>query len=176
MNIIIDTSNKDLFISIVNQGKTIKYELLENLSKKADELPKVFTRIMEGYKTKDIDSFYITIGPGSFTGARTALVFARSICQVTGASLYTTSSIQMIAGPNKEKEVYIDARSNMSYFGVVKQGRLVQDISLVDFKESTKQYYEKVISNPEEYFTLFSHQKDILEVKPLYIKEPKIGH
>ncbi len=175
MKIIIDTSNKDLFVSLIKNDKTIRYLLIKDLVKKADALPQVFLDVLQDVKTKDITDFYITLGPGSFTGARTALVFARSICQITNANLHTTSSIQLIAGPIGAKDIYIDARSKMSYYAQVINGTLQGKIQLVPFQMSTPQSFEKLISNPKIYLKLFKHETDILKVHPYYIKEVRIG-
>ncbi|MCP4336898.1 MAG: hypothetical protein GY679_03590 [Mycoplasma sp.] len=175
MKIIIDTSNKHLFILLIKNGKNISYKLIKDLVKKADALPKVFLEVLGKYKTKDIKEFYITIGPGSFTGSRTALVFVRSICQITKAKIFVTSSIQLIAGPKGEKEIFIDARSNMSYYGIVLNGKLKNPIKIIPFKPSTNYNYDELIKSPNEYLVLFNEVKNILELKPLYIKKPNIG-
>ncbi len=175
MKMIIDTSNKDLFISLIKNGKTISYKLIENLIKKADALPQCFLEVLGPYKTKQIKDFYITIGPGSFTGSRTALVFARSICQTTKANLHVTTSIQLIAGPVGSHKVYLDARSNKSYFGEVVDGKLKNPIQIIDFQETTKQSFDNLIRNPESYFSIFTKISKLLEIKPCYIKQPKIG-
>ncbi len=175
MKIIIDTSNKDLYVALIKDGKTLRYKLQENLVKKADALPNIFLEVMGDIKTKEITDFYITLGPGSFTGARTGLVFARSSCQITKANLHTTSSIQLIAGPQKDMEVYIDARSGKSYYATVKGGELKDEITLVPFKNSTIQTYDELIENPELYLPIFKIEEDILNVHPYYIKDAKIG-
>ncbi|WP_168380652.1 tRNA (adenosine(37)-N6)-threonylcarbamoyltransferase complex dimerization subunit type 1 TsaB [Mycoplasma todarodis] len=175
MKIIIDTSNKDLYVALIENGKTLRYKLHENLVKKADALPGTFLEVMGDIKAKEITDFYITLGPGSFTGARTGLVFARSICQMTKANLHTTSSIQLIAGPNGEKEVFIDARSKKSYYAKVKNGQLQESITLVPFQDSTIQAFDNLIKNPEEYLSLFNLEEDIFNVHPYYIKDAKIG-
>ncbi|TCG10822.1 hypothetical protein C4B24_03780 [Mycoplasma marinum] len=164
-----------MFISLVKDGKTIKYTLEKNLVKKADALPQAFLDTLNGVKTNQITDFYITIGPGSFTGARTGLVFARSICQITKANLHTTTSPQLIAGPHGEKEIFIDARSKMSYFASVNNGLLNQEITLVPFQESTKQDYDELIKNPVDFFKIFKLEENILSVHPQYIKTAKIG-
>ncbi len=175
MKIIIDTSNKDLYVALIKDGETLRYKLQENLVKKADALPGVFLEVMEDVKAKEITDFYITLGPGSFTGARTGLVFARSICQITKANLHTTSSIQLIAGPSGTKEVFIDARSKKSYYAEVNDGKLQKGIELAPFEESTIQAYDELIKNPDLYLPIFKKEEDIFQVHPYYIKDAKIG-
>lgn len=175
MKIIIDTSNKDLYVALISEDKTLRYKLCENLVKKADALPGVFLEVMGDIKTKEITDFYITLGPGSFTGARTGLVFARSICQITKANLHTTSSIQLIAGPTGTRKIYIDARSKKSYFAKVKDGKLQDEITLVPFEESTIQTFDELIKKPSSYLPLFKKEEDIFQVHPYYIKDAKIG-
>ncbi len=175
MRVYIDTSNKDLFVSLVSENETKKYILIKDLVKKADALPGAFMDIMGDIKVKEIKSFYITIGPGSFTGSRTALVFARSICQITGADLFVTSSIQLIAGPEGSHDIFVDARSNKSYYGNVQNGKLIGDIKIVEYQKNSKQSYDKIIANPSLYDVMFIKSENILAINPLYIKDAQIG-
>ncbi len=175
MKFIIDTSQKDLYVALVEGNKTIAYLHKKDIVKKSDMLPVAFKKflIQMNLKTKDINEFYVTLGPGSFMGARTALVFARTICQVTGAKLFTTDTLTFISG-GTPGEYFLDARSNTSYRGIVSETEPTT-LDLVEFQPDSILNYKQLISNPGSFLKNFKLEDNLEEVKPLYVKSPKIG-
>ncbi len=171
MKLLIDTSLKNLFITIVKDGKTIAF-INETIQKKADRLPFAFEEILKeaNISTKDIKEFYVTSGPGSFMGARTALTFIRTICQLTNAKLFVGDTLSFISG-GTPGTYFIDAKSEKSYQGVVNRTTI---ISLEDFQEDSIVPYEDMIANPEKYLSTFL-ESDPIYAKPSYFKDPQIG-
>jgi tRNA threonylcarbamoyl adenosine modification protein YeaZ len=72
----------------------------------------------------ELDLIAATTGPGSFTGVRIAIAAARGLALVTGAQLFGTDSLTVMAKPAAEDlngepfAVAVDARRGMIYFGV----------------------------------------------------------
>ena len=172
MKLLIDTSLKTMFLSLIKDGKTISF-YKETIQKKADALPNVFKELIVNAKidVKDIKEIYVTTGPGSFMGARTALTFVRTISQITGAALYAADTLSFISGSQKG-EYYIDAKSGQSYKGVFDGENM--SISLVDFKEDSIVDYPAIIDTPKAYLSTFKKTSP-LECFPTYFKEPRIG-
>lgn len=50
-----------------------------------------------GWRPGDVDHCYVSIGPGSFTGLRVAVTFARQLALATGARLVAVPSLDCIA-------------------------------------------------------------------------------
>jgi tRNA threonylcarbamoyl adenosine modification protein YeaZ len=171
MKIFIDTSNQNLFIGLVNNNKMINHIEIKDLKQKADNLPITFKELLDGKPIADIKDFYITLGPGSFTGSRVALMFTRTICQITNAKLHTINSLKLIHLLTNQKKVYIDARSGLSYFGCFDNDK----IELVPYQESTKFSYQELINHPDSLFNKFKIENNLLEIKPYYFKDPQIG-
>lgn len=75
-----------------------------------------------------LDLIAATLGPGSFTGVRIAIAAARGFALVTGAKLWGTDSLTVmakaalasgaIAPGGKPFAVAVDARASMLYFGL----------------------------------------------------------
>ncbi len=172
--ILIETSLSDLLIILIKDIKVMDYVHKKDLIKKSEMLPRYFAKLLNKHNlnTKDIQQFYITIGPGSFMGARVSLVFVRTICQITKASLFTTSSLLFISG-GKDGKYYVDAKSNQSYEGIVKKQKIT--INLTNFKPNTIINYQNIIDDIDQYLVLFDEQQNLLHVKPLYLKDPKVG-
>jgi tRNA threonylcarbamoyladenosine biosynthesis protein TsaB len=75
---------------------------------------------------RDLDLIAATEGPGSFTGVRIAIAAARGLALATGAKLYGTDSLTVMARdaraggllPNGPFAVAVDARRGMIYLGI----------------------------------------------------------
>jgi tRNA threonylcarbamoyl adenosine modification protein YeaZ len=71
----------------------------------------------------ELDVIAATTGPGSFTGVRIAIAAARGLALVTGAGLFGTDSLTVMAKAAAEPfgepfAVAVDARRGMLYFGL----------------------------------------------------------
>ncbi len=79
-----------------------------------------------GLAPRDLDLIAATVGPGSFTGVRIAIAAARGLKLATGAKLYGTDSLTVMARAAPEKRlslaspfaVAVDARRGMLYLGL----------------------------------------------------------
>jgi tRNA threonylcarbamoyl adenosine modification protein YeaZ len=71
----------------------------------------------------ELDVIAATTGPGSFTGVRIAIAAARGLALVTGAGLFGTDSLTVMAKAAAEPlgepfAVAVDAKRGMLYFGL----------------------------------------------------------
>src|SRR5581483_1008180 len=79
-----------------------------------------------GIEARDLDLIAATEGPGSFTGVRIAIAAARGLALATGAKLYGTDSLTVMAraalakglSPGGPFAVAVDARRGMLYLGL----------------------------------------------------------
>src|SRR5262245_8796938 len=80
-----------------------------------------------GLDFRALDLIAATLGPGSFTGVRIAIAAVRGFTLVTGAHLWGTDSLTVMAkaaletgvlGANKPFAVAVDARGERLYFGL----------------------------------------------------------
>jgi tRNA threonylcarbamoyl adenosine modification protein YeaZ len=93
-----------------------------------------------------LDLVAATLGPGSFTGVRIAIAAARGFALVTGAHLWGTDSLTVMAkaglesgmvGGNKPFAVAVDARGERLYFGVYDaDGRKLAGPLLMEAREA----------------------------------------
>lgn len=174
MKILIETTLQDLFLLAIDKGKTVAKIHVNDLVKKADELPNAFDLLLKeaNAKISDVESFYITTGPGSFMGCRTALIFVKAICQITKINLYHASTFSLIS-KNIDGTYFIDAKGNTFYKAIIENGNIRFSMSSEGVQSEIS--YEDIVENPEEYLKLFSKADDILHVDPIYLKEPRVG-
>lgn len=79
-----------------------------------------------GWTPEDINQVVITDGPGSYTGERIAMTFAKVLCTRKPIDLFTIRTYMIFAG-DQSCEVILDARSNRAYCGVCENGKLVNE-------------------------------------------------
>jgi tRNA threonylcarbamoyl adenosine modification protein YeaZ len=95
----------------------------------------------------ELDLIAATLGPGSFTGVRIAIAAARGIALATGAKLWGTDSLTVMAraalvsgaivSDGKPFAVAVDARGSTLYFGLYDgAGRKIQGPLLLDADEA----------------------------------------
>lgn len=96
---------------------------------------------------RHLDLIAATLGPGSFTGVRIAIAAARGLALVTGAKLFGTDSLSVMAraalldglAPGGPFAVAVDARRGMLYFGLYDEtGRTLADPLLIAPDEAVK--------------------------------------
>ncbi len=75
-----------------------------------------------GLTIEDIGSFAVTVGPGSFTGARTGIAVARALALATGKPVRGTSSLHVMAAGLRERHpvgaiaIAVSTRDGLVYF------------------------------------------------------------
>ena len=172
MKLFIETCLPDLFVGILDENSQfLDYAHHKKMQKKSDNLAEIVTGLLDKNKIniKDIKQIYVTEGPGSFMGVRAGLIYAMTLAQVLKIELLTSNTLRFISHGSKE-HIYLDAKSNESYYYTYPN----KNVKLVPFQEDTPMDYKAFISKPEKYLKMFV-VRDAKEIKPLYVKEPKIG-
>lgn len=121
-SLLVDTSTSKLLIAITNNDSVLFF-FNENLEK---ELSSKFMVIMdEAFKKanllpKDIDNIFVSIGPGSFTGIRIGMTFAKIYALLLNKKLYSVTSLELYATSNDDGYCcsMINARRGYVYSGI----------------------------------------------------------
>lgn len=134
-------------------------------------------------KNEQIEKFYVTIGPGSFTGVRVACIIAKTWCFANrDCSLHVIDSLKFQVPFNNGISV-LDARGDKEYCCVYKNGvGIIQLLDNKTFEELCKINSDlplyKDYSNVDIQYCLLNNLDNFVEIsnieelKPLYIKEP----
>lgn len=183
-----DTSHKHLAVALIKDNKIIN-KYCELCPKKQSEylMPVIDSLCKEAnVKPLAIDSVVCSIGPGSYTGVRIALTSAKVICALRNIPLYTISTLDLLSDDNCA--VILDARSNRAYYGIYKNGQLVDDINVDTLENISKLIEENKIIGDASLFgkednypdiadNFLKHQdkwhleKNVDTVVPLYLKD-----
>lgn len=169
----INTSTKKLTIAIVINDK-IQYSYdeynTEDLS--TDLMPiieKAFKKV--SMKPKDIDTIFVTNGPGSFTGIRIGLTVAKIMAWSLKIKVIPVSSLELMATIKTDKEYIaplIDARRNYVFAGLYDKNLnpIINDsyILLDEFKKEVSNKEVLYISHDKFDFEITEPKYDILKM------------
>jgi len=100
--------------------------------------------VMTGAKLAftELDKIVVTVGPGSFTGLRVGLAFAKGLHLATGAPLAgigTLAALAASAGPDGLCAGAIDARRGMIYLQAFENGRPLSQADILPASEAASQ-------------------------------------
>lgn len=124
MNILaIDTSTMISSVTIANENEIIgDFNVNQQKTHSESLVPMIETLLkLLGMDIKDIDTFVISKGPGSFTGLRIGMTVAKTLAQVYDKKLIPISTLKALASNSSSstlKVPMIDARGNRVYGAV----------------------------------------------------------
>lgn len=137
----IDTCNRMLAVGLEKDGELVykkEYDAFkrqsELLAKEIDDCFKI-----NNIKPSDVNKVVVTNGPGSYTGIRIGLTFAKVFASSLNIELVVMSSLLAIAGNKENALALIDARSKRAYYGIYNKGKVI--------KEDSVEYLENIDTN-----------------------------
>lgn len=176
MTVFLDTTQNNFVACLFKENYLVeKYSIIKT-QRKVEEITFFFNELLINKKMqiKDIESFYINIGPGSFTGSRISLVYVRTIAQITGAKIFITNSFKLLQKNNNELFVY--ANKNHSFKIGLKDIDNLTKTLLVDKSDQESEIdYKNILFSFKESLNLFK-EEDLLKIKPEYGSMPQIGN
>jgi tRNA threonylcarbamoyladenosine biosynthesis protein TsaB len=121
----IDTSGPSLGLAAIEEGAPRLERLLEAPRRQSESLaPLVESALSElGWAARSLDALALSLGPGSFTGLRVGLAFAKGLHFSTGCALIGIPTLAAWAeGSTGEVQVWLDARRGQVYRGRFRDG------------------------------------------------------
>ena len=121
----IETSSNICGISYIEGDKCIASVDCDSSNKHAEVLPEYYSRLkkMTGFKLKCIDAIAVSIGPGSFTGLRIGLSFAKGLAFSKELPIIPVPTMMSLAYEVKEmspKRGLIFSHSNKIFSQMIK--------------------------------------------------------
>jgi len=93
--------------------------------------------VMAGARFSDVSKISVTIVPGSFTGLRVGLAFAKGLRLATGAPLAGVGTLQALAASSAGPVAcVIDARRGLVYVQAFEEGRALGDPDIVSIADA----------------------------------------
>ena len=102
-----------------------------------ERLAPMAAEVMGGAEFADIDKIVVTIGPGSFTGLRVGLSFARGMQLATGAVLAGVGTLEALAASAGGNAAgVIDARRGLVYVQAFEAGKPLGEPDVLPIAEA----------------------------------------
>ncbi|MBS7525771.1 tRNA (adenosine(37)-N6)-threonylcarbamoyltransferase complex dimerization subunit type 1 TsaB [Fusibacter paucivorans] len=120
----IDTSTQTASVAIFENGNILGEMLLNTPLTHSQKLMPMVESLMAqlSLKIKDLDGYYVTTGPGSFTGVRIGVSTVKAFAQAHQKPIVTMSSTALLALGNLQHEGIIvsllDAKRENVYGGI----------------------------------------------------------
>ena len=194
-NLLIDTSDKYLTVGISLNNKIVYSTSFEAWQRQSEFLVVEINKALKdvNIELKDIDTIVCGLGPGSYTGVRIALTFAKVLASTTNVKIKTISSLAILGSRDISFVALINARSNRSYIAIYDKGKtiledtiksndevikLIEEYKSLGYEIKGDLSYLKLESSPLDLVNgllSFSQIKevetDVLSIKPVYLKE-----
>ncbi len=122
MNLLaIETSGPVLSVAVKKCGAKLRHAIVKGYMKHAENLLPVIDRLLrkEKLKIRDVDTFLISRGPGSFTGLRIGFATLKGFLAIHPQPCYGASSLDVIAAGMK-----LERRTNLTVCLDARRGKL----------------------------------------------------
>lgn len=125
ISLFIDTSNSDVVIGLLENGRLIEKETRSILNEHSKYAVSIIDEVLKRAKvsTNSVDEILVVNGPGSFTGIRIGLTISKVYAYLTKIKVILMSSLKCLA-LSKDKDNYdyilsiIDAKRGNCYIGL----------------------------------------------------------
>ncbi len=140
ITVCLDTSHIFLVIALLEDGKMLASVQERCWKKQSEELFPKLTELLEttSRTPEEIGKVVVTLGPGSYTGVRIALTFAKVFAAMMKIPVYTLKSLQLCAGMEENVRVLYDARGHRAYQAVYSNGEEILPPEARDIDEITQ--------------------------------------
>lgn len=166
MNLFISTSSDKIYLKVFDNNE-IKTELIHQGHN--DHTQTLYGLIRDlDYDLEQITDIYVVNGPGSFTGLRVGVIFAKLLAQKNNANLYPVNALMLLTNMYNN-QVALDARGGNYYIldenNEVVLTKEINDSTLVDPLIDLS----KLINND---YLLSLTPVNYLELEIVYVKHP----
>jgi len=137
----LETSSGLLSIAGFEDG-SLKLELSRDaLMRQNENLAPLVAELLNtlNWKASELGALAVSLGPGSFTGLRTGLAFAKGLSYANGAILIGISTLEAWAEGEDEAEVWLDARRGFVYRAAYKKGILIKEAQMLPMEEARRE-------------------------------------
>ena len=149
----INTSNKTLTVAILEDSNTLYEYKSENSNELSSKIMPIIDEAFKAssFKPSDIDTIFVTNGPGSFTGIRIGLTIAKVMAWSLHIKVVPISSLEYMASLNSEHDFVaplIDARRGFVFTGLYDKNLN----SIIEDRHILLDEFKKLISDKDVFF------------------------
>ena len=128
----IDTCNRMLAVGLEKNGKLVYKKEYDAFKRQSELLAKEVEECLKVTNTtsSEVNKVVVTNGPGSYTGIRIGLTFAKVFASSLNIELVLMSSLLAMAGNRSNVISLIDAKGKRAYYGVYNNGKVIKEDSV----------------------------------------------
>lgn len=151
----IDTCAGSLGIGVITDTQTLMVEEAAGKKTAEDLFPTLLNLLNQAScSLKDIDSIFVTRGPGSYTGERLGLTVAKVIATLNSSvDIYTISTLKCLSSGKGQEAILLDARNSAYFAGFYNDGKLVGEeyrAPIEDVQAKLNEGYKIVINKHDK--------------------------
>ncbi len=113
MNLFISTATDKIYLMLFDNKQIIKCEKYQGHNNHTEKL---YEKLVElEIELNTIEKVYVVNGPGSYTGLRVGVIFAKTLSMINGATIYPVGLMQALYYSNGKQKIYVDAKGKKYY-------------------------------------------------------------
>lgn len=184
ISLLVDTCTSYVVIGLLRENEIIDQRIELN----DKDLSTNFVPLVEELLTKnskkptDIDTIFVAVGPGSFTGIRVGVTFAKVMAWSLNIKIIPFSSLELLASTSSENIVVplIDARRGYVFGGIYDQNlNCIMDdkyVLLDELLEKLKIYNNPIFISTDSFnFTTILPDVDIRKVVSKHLNDEGVN-
>lgn len=184
ISLLIDTCTNNVVIGLLKNGEVIDQQNeVNDKSLSTNFIPLVQELLSKNnLKPIDIDTIFVAVGPGSFTGIRVGLTFAKVMAWTLNKKVIPFSSLELIASTSDSNVIVplIDARRDHVFAGIYDNNlkSLMADkyIALSELKEKLSNYKNVTFVSLDEFgFPTMLPNVDIKKVYDKHVNDEGVN-
>lgn len=180
----LDTSSDNLMVTLLKDNNIIFESNIKSLRDHSTHLVQTIDDAFNSnnLEPKDLDKIFVGIGPGSFTGTRIAITFAKTLAYCFNIDLIPVSSIEEFIYDVNGYDYYVpvlEEKKDMLYFSIFDKNkkRIIEDTyaNKEEFLDYLKKYNGNIVIISDSIYDGYENvSKNINVCKMIkYIKDKK---
>lgn len=113
MNLFISTATDKIYIMVFKNDLIIEQKIYQGKNNHTEKLYGLLQELETNLD--DIKRIYVVNGPGSYTGLRVGVIFAKTMAMLNEIEIYPVGLMPALFHSNGEKEVFVDAKGKKYY-------------------------------------------------------------
>lgn len=170
MELFIDTTYGKIELIVISDGQVIGRFSEMSKNDHTIVLYRVYDKLKRelGIESGIFSRIYVVNGPGSFTGTRVGVIFAKTISQIYDIPIAPVNLLEILYITNKELPVAVDARGKSYYYY---NGERIEIIPRSEIGEDTLMDPEILVENLVNGLERFP-EVDRNDIDAVYLKSP----
>ncbi len=113
MNLFISTATDKIYLMLFDQNQVIKTSVYQG---KNNHTEKLYEQINDlSIDLTKIKAVYVVNGPGSYTGLRVGVIFAKTLAMQLNIKVYPVGLMPALYYSNNCEQIYVDAKGKKYY-------------------------------------------------------------